>query len=77
MGTLWPVKPSHGAGYVARIDQTVSGPDSSFHHTRRVVLPTYCCHVEQRRSGDLRKFAYEFWMLTQYTDQNSCLVIGL
>ena len=26
MGTLWPVKPSHGAGYVARIDQVVSGP---------------------------------------------------
>src|SRR3989338_4674788 len=53
------------------------GPDSSFHQTRRVVLPTHCCHVEPRRSGDLRKFAYEFWMLTQYTDQNSCLVIGL
>lgn len=26
MGTLWPVKPSHSAGDVARIDQIVSGP---------------------------------------------------
>jgi hypothetical protein len=26
MGILWPVKQSQGAGYVARIDQIVSGP---------------------------------------------------
>jgi hypothetical protein len=53
------------------------GPDSSFHHTRRVILPTHCYYLEQRRSGDLRKFAYEFWMFAQYTDQNGSLVIGL
>lgn len=45
--------------------------------TRRVVLPTRCCYREQQRSGDLRQFAYELWMLAQDTDQDSGLIVGL
>ena len=49
----------------------------AFQHTRRVVLPTRCYYREQQRSGDLRQFAYEFWMLAQDTDKDGSLVVGL